>query len=656
MYKIINLRKSTTLDDLRCYDGELENADYIFDDNAGGTDGGNESTGEGLTISLTSARTLPTGAEFIAVHCPDEKTRNIIIKLADGTVAWMNRDPQRLPVNGPRKVIGVAEWLVILTSTGIHYARWNGSGYEHYGSAPSAPEGSLTAKVAPLPPYCVSAGEYPVLNVCIPIGSDTPKDVLGWLAGNDNDCSITTRHEITEAVKETLKSFIDDAGNAGLHLGAAMCRLSWETNDGSLWQQSGVMQTDSPKKDTDTPTLTITAADCNDGKLYMALRFSRVPYTVTLNGPEVPKPWDEVIRKAVVLMADNVTDLNADYISTPLWIDSSRRGFMIGTRQINPEDCQFTETEPRGTMSGGEVPENIFSIGGRMLAVQADNRVSGSKTRFPMICEGTGNISGEKLIHLTQSLRPLSSGQLGDFPLYAFCHDGIRALTPAGGSFRDVQLISRDVALSPQSFAPLPDGTCFITKAGVMKIEGTNVTLLSKKLDRRYSENDRLIYLYRENMLLLYNPGEEGIHVYSLTDGKWNYADGSFATHHYGWPDAYVQKDRNTGELTLTRETHTLRALGTEEVLIPVKTRPVKLTDSFTVKKLQEIETHWPDGSRAGVKVYGALRLGKWYFLGYAPLGHAVMRGSGWRFFRFETFVVKRDGNYLVPRIRCRYT
>lgn len=88
--------------------------------------------------------------------------------------------------------------------------------------------------------------------------------------------------------------------------------------------------------------------------------------------------------------------------------------------------------------------------------------------------------------------------------------------------------------------------------------------------------------------------------------------------------------------------------------LVPITTRPLKLGDPFAIKKLREVEAVWADGSCLPVKVYGAARLGKWYFLGLAPSGRMLMLGSGWRFFRVETFAVFDGIRYLLPKINLR--
>ena len=662
MKKIINLRPATEADDIHCLDGELENAEFIFD-GAGtlGQEGGNDKNSDNIsnyTLVLNSPKTMPAGAVFLAVHTPEPGVKNIIIRNSGGRVAWLQEGVGPFPVTNPRKVIGVREWLVILADSGLYFARWNGKEYEFAGKVPPAPSVTFTARPVALPPYSYTDGESPQLEVSVSVGNDSENEVLDWLSGRGSTCSLTTRQNIVENVKEKLMEFLAATESAGMYVSPIKAVCAWKLNDGSLWESSEYQKLFSPTAGEDEPiSLSIVAADCRDGRLFMTLRVSHTPFIPERDDLAVPSEWSEVIREAesVIVSPDKETS-GEMYVSSPVWISSTSRGFKTGAGK-DRTDAGADGITVRGTMDSNGIPDNIFSIGGKMLATLSDGRILASRGGLPMVCEGESKISGEGLMHLTQSLRSLSSGQFGEFPLYAFCGDGVRALTPDGGSFRDVQLISRDVALSKNSFAPLPDSTCFISKAGVMKIEGTNVTCLTKNMEREFVATDRLLYLYKENALILYNPGTPVADLCFLNTGKWlKMMASSLISHHYAWPSTYVHADGKTGELEV-REAQPIAPLQTIQTSTPVaiKTRPIKLGSAFDVKQLTSIEAVWPDGSFQPLKVYGAMRLDKWYFLGLAPRGHVRMRGSGWRFFRIETFAIKNENRYLLPQIMIIY-
>ena len=92
---------------------------------------------------------------------------------------------------------------------------------------------------------------------------------------------------------------------------------------------------------------------------------------------------------------------------------------------------------------------------------------------------GIGEVLG-----LSTTAKALSQGQFGDFPLYAFCSDGIWALSVGSeGGYEAVQPVSRDVVTNPDSITQIDGGIVFATKKGLMMISGSDVGLLSGNID-----------------------------------------------------------------------------------------------------------------------------------------------------------------------------
>lgn len=657
MEKIITLREASDLDDIRCLDGELLDAGFIF----GSNENKDESPGapvSGLKMDFIASLQLPAGARFVAVHVPEPGVKNFIISQNDGSLAWFDGISHPLGISNAVKVLGVADWLAVLTVDSLCYARWNGSNYDIYGNAPAPPSARLRSVAKALPPFCMADGDFPRLDIRVGVGDSDSAEVINWLAGSSNNCRAAVKEEITAAVSLALKSFVDAVANAGMYFGPVEAICAWRLSDGTLWRRTASEKLHSPIGGDESVSLEIRSADCSDGSLFMSLALSRVPYVVSSEATLPPSPWGNIIPNAAKLVKERVLDFNPESVSAPVWLSSTSRGFTTGAV---PTDQSYVIFDVAEAIEDGGLPVGIFSIGGRLLAIREngdgrENMILSSLPGLPMILAGAGKTAGNGTLHLTQSLRSLSSGQFGEFPLYAFCRDGIRALTPDAGSFRDVQLISRDVALSSDSFAPLPDATCFISKAGVMKIEGTSVSCLSKGLERTWNAADRLLYLYRENVLVVFRPGVDTALVYTFNDGRWHETECGITEGHYAWPDTLVQWGRRIGEPTLSESEDIPAAAASEDAeLVPIVTRPVKLTNAFDLKQLTEVESVWPDGSRHEVRVYGALLPGKWHLLGRAPAGHMIMMGSGWRFFRFETVAIKSCGTFWLPQLRCKF-
>lgn len=661
MEKIIFLKPASAADDLRCDDGELANF----------TSGPSFSTQPEQELPLSHFSSLreisvPAGAGFLAMHVLPDGAANAIIRFADGSLGYM-RDGSSTPIQADRqfhgtlKAVGVGPWLVILTDTSLLYACWNGAGYSLLGEPPGTPEGVFSTSTKALPPYSYVEGQLPRLSVKVPIGKDSAADVLNWLAGRASDCSSPTRLNIISNVADKFGEFLADSRAAGLYLYPVRAAAAWRLPDGTLWQRSDATTL---RPGNERMALQISAADCDDEFLYLTLTVSRAPFAVSFSlSDSIREEWKDVCSGVQLLVIDNVRDFEAGGIDSPVWLSSADRGFMLPSRSFSDSDFSPFPSVCTSMVSDG-TPDDIFSINGRLYAARGSriyaSHISASSrspfSSFPMVCSASGALGSCNIHYITGSLRSLSSPAVGDSPLYVFSSAGIHAFTPKGNGLSEVQLISRHTAF-PCSFTPLPDGTAFISEAGVMKLSGTKVSKLNEGFEFYPSDIHRLLYAYRENALLLYLPLEEGIWAFELGSNKWRPVTGCIYSHHYAWPHAYIISASAITPVTITAGVNDLPAMtdsSSESALLPIKTRPLKLGDPFAIKKLEEIEASWPDGACYPLRVYGALKLGRWHFLGATSRGRMRMRGSGWRFFRVDTFAPQTASATLLPLLKLR--
>jgi hypothetical protein len=100
-------------------------------------------------------------------------------------------------------------------------------------------------------------------------------------------------------------------------------------------------------------------------------------------------------------------------------------------------------------------------------------------SRLNNIYIGDGDIKG-----ITTSAKALSEGQFGQFPIYAFCTDGVWGVEISDeGIFRSVQPISRDVCNNPDSVTQIDGAVVFTTDQGLMMIQGSEVVNLSGAME-----------------------------------------------------------------------------------------------------------------------------------------------------------------------------
>lgn len=213
-----------------------------------------------------------------------------------------------------------------------------------------------------------------------------------------------------------------------------------------------------------------------------------------------------------------------------------------------------TDTEPND--------DSIEHITGQIMQSQFSNPWS-----FPAagrVSVGDGNVIGVGII-----AKPLSSGQFGQFDLYAFTDEGIWALSSnSEGLLTTAKPLTRDVAY-PGSITTLDQSVAFITDKGVMMLAGGDVTCISESLYGKsdtpswlptainsamdeawagilstqmadvtpfmlFVKNAKIAYDYAGRRLLVYNPTAPFMYVYKFGPSTWHRMDSSAFT---GYPE-----------------------------------------------------------------------------------------------------------------------
>ena len=113
-----------------------------------------------------------------------------------------------------------------------------------------------------------------------------------------------------------------------------------------------------------------------------------------------------------------------------------------------------------------------------------ENSLLISKFENPFVFDTTDIVSFDgKVINIAAITHPLSQGQVGQFALYVFTDEGI--VSPAikdDGGFGAISVVSRDVLLSKTALVAIEQGIFFVTKKGVMLLQGMTITDISKNM------------------------------------------------------------------------------------------------------------------------------------------------------------------------------
>lgn len=682
---IVELRPPSTLDDVRCPDGEVKDGSEFFPEAGEKPDEDEEEGGESTPPELSVEALLEIAGDerVVCLHRIEGAAGyiNVIMQRSDGSLVFCTieagavADPRRKVISGsPGRVVkgeGAGDYLVLLCADGLRYAVWDRARkeYDWLGGEPAAPETKYDIQYRSLPPYSGSPDEFPTFSFFMETAEG--EALLQWLSGqNVGAGTLKGKRSVIQGISEKIREFLNETSASGYHCGKVSATSAWRLDAGRSWLPSAPIMAGPDQ----SMKVRILSATHSDGLLAVRLQLSVRPYTLTARYEEtsVTDEWRKIIKGTEARIGEAEETFLPSTLSDVIWLDASSRGFTV--EKIAPEGDLTMEGTWLGSMNGDGLPDDIESMGGRLLAIYAKgdrreaNILAVSDTIYPFACTGATEITGGRLYAVKHSLRSMSSGQLGDFPLYAFCSDGIRALTPYEGGFRDVQLISRDVPVSADAFAPAVDGVFFVSPRGVMKIAGSTVSVPSLKFPERmdWSGNLGISYIYSENLLILADLQNNSIWLHAPDTSSWETASkdpgtGKIIRHYYAWPETYYFDGRKLGPLRITRSYPVEKRGMVETGTVAFETRPIKFGTPFKEKKLRYAEAIWPDGVKRSLKIYGSNNLRDWHPLGRGEKGALRMRGTGWRYFRFSSYIKRNviygedeKSRYLKPLIYCK--
>lgn len=304
---------------------------------------------------------------------------------------------------------------------------------------------------------------------------------------------------------------------------------------------------------------------------------------------------------------------------------------------------EWDPDRPQGLpISGNDLPAPSWLVTSYSAPSEVYQSVVGNPFVFPL--EGITTIGKAPLIALTASTIEVSSGQFGDFPMYAFAEDGVWVLSiDKEGWISAPQLISNDVCLGASMVAALNRPVVFGSKRGLMLIEGSKVSCLSDNLlgprseatsleriddtelytplDNAYSTesfidfmtkpNAALAYDYAHNRLYITNPRSTYCYVLSLQSLEFSKMTlGSYIVGvipHYsgvylatqGW--GVASEERGVSKISTDVDTD-----GSDtKTQVVVVTRPIKF-GTVGLKTIKHLRTRHNCKKGVGVALYGS--------------------------------------------------
>lgn len=233
--------------------------------------------------------------------------------------------------------------------------------------------------------------------------------------------------------------------------------------------------------------------------------------------------------------------------------------------------------------------------------VSAPHTVYVSEVNNPFVFTSqlTASIGCNEVYGLASAAKAMSSGQFGQFPLYAFTDNGVWALeTSSTGSYTARQPITRDVCINAESITQMDGSVLFATARGIMEVSGSTSACISDNLEAddmfvptnlpqieallKYVNQEssvvvdadvlkfvsfitfcagcRMIYDYVQQRIIVYNPSYRYAYVFSLKSKTWGMMQSNIKLHANSYPEAIAMD--NDGYLIDFNAATTLAADG----------------------------------------------------------------------------------------------
>lgn len=335
-----------------------------------------------------------------------------------------------------------------------------------------------------------------------------------------------------------------------------------------------------------------------------------------------------------------------DFLSGAYWLTDFDSPLQNLLQISSPEQLQIPDViNPHLTRKSSVFPSMISNP----FVFPASNAVS---------------VSDSSIIAVASAARPLSQGQFGHYPLYAFTSDGVWALEVSStGTYSARQPITRDVCINHNGITQLDSAVLFPSDRGIMLISGSQTICISEKIDSEFPFNIldlpgleklhdlsghdpeidkclptlpfaeflkqcKMVYDYVHQRVIIYAPDISYAYVYSLKSHNWGMTFSSIASHINSYPEA-LATDVYGNVLNLS-----------QPVAGPVNcfyvSRPLKLDTPDIHKTIQTIiqRGNFAKGHVSTV-LYGSRNLMTWHLV-WSSKDHYLrgFRGTPYKYFR----------------------
>lgn len=315
------------------------------------------------------------------------------------------------------------------------------------------------------------------------------------------------------------------------------------------------------------------------------------------------------------------------------------------------------------------------------------NLIKASEVNNPFVFKDGNSAScgAGCVLAIASNSRAVSQGQFGQYPLFAFCTDGVYAIgVGTDGTLQNCSPYSYDVITDSKSVSNMESSVVFVTKQGVIALGGEGRQLLlsaDKTADYKYDlgkENHqkkfvekavmnvvglssppamtdlytylttgaRIAYDYPHGRLIVYNPNHDYSYVMEAASGMWSVMTQKFHSNLNVYEECLMVKEETEKVNEETTTKYNVYNYSTDNVVenqhAYLITRPFKLGYPDVHKTIQSIIQRGVFCSKNDVQqcMYGSNDLYNW-----VPVWSSkdiYMRGfmgTGYKYYRMILFI-----------------
>lgn len=288
-----------------------------------------------------------------------------------------------------------------------------------------------------------------------------------------------------------------------------------------------------------------------------------------------------------------------------------------------------------------------------------------SETENPLVFPAKNSVQvGSSVIKaLASNTRPISEGQFGEAPLYAFTDEGVWVLmTSQEGTYTACQPANRDICNNPDGILQIDDAVLYPTERGIMMQQGRDSICITDALEgypfnfmdmryasqiiatngtpsddisyvrfRDYLKSADMIYDYYNSRIIVFNANYTYAYVYSLKSKMWGTMKSDFSKCINIYPESLAINHNGEIVNVYTKD-------STESVPYFLCSRPLALSSNEVHKTMFSCIARGyfrNEIGKCGMVLYGSNDLFNWF-----PIKTSVdkylrgMAGSPYKYFR----------------------